>query len=155
MTSHEKRLVAIAGAIALFWAASITAVAAVVWHAGMITVQVREDWPGGDNINLRLPGALVTAAMQFVPDQALADAASHASAWAPMVRAMSRSMKRCPDCVLVSVNSPGEAVRISKRGRHLVIDVREADGDVHVAVPFGVVDPIMHRLERISRGRPI
>ena len=155
MSPREKRTIAIVGAIVLFWAASIAAVAVVVLRAGMITVQVRDDSPCGENISLRLPGALVVAALHFVPDGALAGAADRAPQWAPMVRALSRSLKRCPDCVLVSVDSPTDVVRIAKRGRHLMVDVRDADERVHLAIPFGVVGPILRRFERISGGKPI
>ena len=153
MTPRDKRLVMIVGAVALFWAASLAAVTVIVLRAGMITVQVQGDSPCGENISLHLPGALVMAALHFVPDGALADAANHAPQWAPMVRALSRSMKRCPDCVLVSVDSATEVVRIAKRGRHLMVDVRDTDERVHLAIPFGVVDPILDRLARVSGAK--
>jgi hypothetical protein len=150
MTSREKRNLWIACGAVFFWVTSLAVAGIVVFHAGMLTVQVHE--AGGDNVSIRLPAALAIAALELVPDEVLGRKMERSCQWAPVLRSLTRDLAKCPDCVLVAVDSPHEFVRIAKKGRHLLVDVRDAGDRVHIAVPFAMISSVMARIERISRG---
>lgn len=152
MTAREKRTLLIVGAVVLFWLGSLTVVTLAVVNAGMLTVQVHENHPGGSDISLRIPAAFVVLALKVIPEDVIAGEIARADRWTPIARSFTRSLASGPDCVLVSVDSPRETVRIAKKGRHLLVDVKDAGERVHIAVPFAIVSTMLERIDRASRG---
>ncbi len=55
----------------------------------------------------------------------------------PAIRSALAGLARCPDAELVSVETDEATVRVAKRGRLLVLDVRAPDATVHGSIPIG------------------
>jgi hypothetical protein len=144
VTRRTRTILIIAGTLYALVAISI---GTMVWKCGMLVVRVHERSRDGVNLTLRLPGALVPAAMWVLPDRVFAEAARNSSQWAPTARSAMRAMAKAQDFVMVQVESSDETVHIAKRGGHLVIDVDSDDEDVHLSVPIFVVTSVLKRLE--------
>jgi hypothetical protein len=109
---------------------------AAISSEGFIHVRVHEKQPGGTNITLIVPAALVPVALRFVPREHLADASKDVQHYLPMIDAAIPALEECPDGVLVEVLDPGEHVVIAKSGGSVVIDVNDPGETVHVSVPL-------------------
>ena len=119
---------------------------------GMVSVQVAEHRPGGDNVSVMIPGALASAGLMFLPDVVCAGMAEGIDdRWATVVRAVERELSKCPDAVFVQVESDDENVLIRKEGVHLVIDVDSDDETVHVKVPVKLVAGVLGKIEGFSK----
>jgi hypothetical protein len=113
---------------------------------GFIHVKVHEKHSGGTHLNLILPAALVPATLSFVPRQHLAQASEHLHEYLPIIDAAVPALEDCPDGVLVEVRDPGEHVLITKSGGSVVIDVNDADDEVHVSVPLRAAQSSIHQI---------
>ncbi len=123
---------------------------AYVVHEGAVRVAVDEGSAGGKHIRLLLPAALVPVGLKFVPDEKLRQAAAQARPWLPAVRAASQELARLPDADLLEVRDTGDHVRLSKRGRLLVLDVESTRETVHVSFPLKTLDQLARRLESLG-----
>jgi hypothetical protein len=103
---------------------------------GFIYVKVHEHQPGGTNINVLVPAALVPATLRFVPNHDLAQASRDLRPYLPAIDAAIPALADCPDGVLVEVVDPGEHVLVRKSGGSIVVDVKDAGETVHVSVPL-------------------
>ncbi len=131
-------------------AGSLALAGAYVVHEGAIRIRVDEQDAKGTHVHLLVPAALVPAAMMFVPEATLREAATRARPWLPAVRAATEGLARQPDCDLLEVQSADERVHIAKRGSLLVVDVESLRETVHVSVPLRTITGMAHRLESWS-----
>jgi len=122
---------------------------AFVYDMGAIRVSVQGKQPGGENVHLIVPAAVVPLALPFVPDKDLQEAAEQVRPWLPAIEAATEELARCPDGPLVQVTSPHEKVSIVKRGDSLVIDVDDANEKVHLSVPVKLVSVIAGQIARV------
>ena len=118
---------------------------------GMIRVSVDEHRPGGDHIHLMVPGAIVPAALAFVPAREIGrhmpvEARRHL----PVVQAALQELSNLPDCTLVEVDSRDEHVRISIRDGRVVIDVNDGEDEVHVTMPLSTARSVLRKMERAA-----
>jgi hypothetical protein len=121
---------------------------AYAWHrAGSIRVAVHEDRPDGVNLDFRLPGALVNAAISLCPVPTDLRMDEQMAEILPALRSMAESLADMPDAVLVDVDDHGERVRIAKVGRELIIKVIDRNERVEIAVPIESVRRIVSKLE--------
>jgi len=126
------------------------ALAITVHNGGMLRVDVHAKGPGGcDVTGLRIPGAFVSTAMHFIPEDALAEMADELAFAGPLAGRAIEELEQTPDFVLVEVVSDDEQVLIRKLGRELRIDVDSYDEEVHITVPLGTLKSLMRRLESI------
>ena len=128
-------------------AGSFALAGAYVVHEGAIRIQVDQQSAEGSHLHLLVPAALVPAAMMFVPEATVREAATRARPWLPAVRAASEGLARQPDCDLLEVRSAYEHVHIAKRGALLVMEVESPREIVHVSVPLRTINGVAHRLE--------
>jgi hypothetical protein len=119
---------------------------AAISSEGFIHVRVHEKQPGGTNITLIVPAALVPVALRFVPREHLADASKDVQQYLPMIDAGIPALEECPDGVLVEVLDPGEHVVIAKSGGSVVIDVNDPGETVHVSVPLRAAHSSIHQI---------
>ena len=119
---------------------------AAISNEGFIQVRVHAKHPGGDNVALIVPAAIVPVALHFVPKQQLDRAPEDLQKIMPVLDAAIPELQKCRDGVLVEVIDPGEHVLISKSGDSLVIDVNDHDETVHVSVPLGAVRASLHQI---------
>lgn len=131
-------------------ASSLALAGAYVVYEGAIFIQVDPQGAKGSHLHLLVPAALVPAAMMFVPEATLREAATRAHPWLPAVRAATEGLARQPDCDLLEVRGAGEHVHIAKRGALLVVDVESLRETVHVSVPLRTIIRAAHRLESWS-----
>src|SRR5690349_12117285 len=92
---------------------------------GFIALKVHERRANGTHLNLIVPAALVPAALHFVPNEHLKDAASNIRPYLPIIDAAIPALEECPDGVLIEVRDPNEHVLISKSHGSVVIDVND------------------------------
>ena len=152
MTPETRRIVLIAVGFLLISGATIGAIGTCIGNAGMLVVDVREQ--GGDDIRIKIPAALVHAAIGVLPDRlvrtARAEMGETFDRVGPAVRAVCRKMEGLPDFVLVEVVNREEQVSIRKEGGRIVVDV-DSDGErVHVVVPLETVRSILGKLGRAA-----
>jgi len=119
---------------------------------GFIHVKVREKHPGGTHLNLIVPAALVPATLSFVPKQHLQGASENLHEYLPLIDAAVPALEDCPDGVLVEVRDPGEHVLITKSGGSVVIDVNDADDEVHVSVPLRAAQSSIHQIAEANEA---
>jgi hypothetical protein len=148
MTRSTRVFVAIACVTALVVIGGTAALAAAVYRAGFLEVQVAG---AGDDLSLRVPGIVVPVAVRLVPAEALGDAAKKIAPFLPALRATFEELARCEDAVFVEADRRGDHVRIGKRDGVFYLDVRSEGGTVHVSLPLHAVEPILTRLESAVR----
>src|SRR5215470_13879143 len=119
---------------------------AAISSEGFIHVRVHEKHPGGTNLTLIVPAAVVPVALHFVPKKDLDHAPDNLQQALPIIDAAIPELQRCKDGVLVEVIDPGEHVLISKSGGSIVIDVNDHDETVHVSVPLSAVRSSLHQI---------
>ena len=113
---------------------------------GFIHVRVHEKHPGGDNIFVIVPAAIVPIAAHFVPRENLAQASANIRPYLPIIDAAIPALEDCPDGVFVEVKDNDEHVLVSKIGGSLVVDVNDQDEVVHVSVPLRAAQSSIHQL---------
>ena len=113
---------------------------------GFIHVKVHERHPGGTNINLIVPAALVPTTLKFIPNNHLADASENVRPYLPIIDAAVPALNDCPDGVLVEVVDPGEHVLITKSGGSIIVDVNDSGETVHVSVPLRAAQIAIHEI---------
>ncbi len=67
------------------------------FREGTIRVDVDEHRPGGSHVHVWVPAALVPAAMHFVPDDKLLEAACHAREALPIVKIVAAELENYPN----------------------------------------------------------
>jgi len=113
------------------------------FREGTIRVDVDEHRPGGSHVHFWLPAAAVPAAMHFVPDDRLQEAADQAREALPIAQIVATELEKLPDTEFVSVDGDNEHVKVSVRRGKVYVDVQDHDDDVHVAVPVSTIRDIM------------
>jgi hypothetical protein len=125
----------------------------MTYNAGAVKVSVDENRPGGDHVHLFVPAVMVSPALRLIPEEELRKHAREIQPWLPAIKIASRELAKCPDGILVEVIDTDEHVTITKQGGALVVDVKSADENVHVAVPLQMIHSVAERLE--SSGPPV
>lgn len=132
---------------------------ALVFHEGVITVNVREKRADGDHIRFFVPATVASFGVGLVPEQHIRRATRHAHEYLPAARIAMQELAKCPDTVLVEVKERDEHVRIEKRGGRLLVDVDSRSEEVHVGVPIQTVVSVLKELEssavREKTERPV
>ena len=130
--------------------ATAGAAGALVYNAGAIRVHVQENRPGGENINIVIPAAIVPLALAFAPDKHLQHVAVEIRAVLPILQAAAEALARTPDFTLVEVRERGEHVLVEKIGDTFRVRVDSDDEKVDVSFPISMVLSVANRLSRIQ-----
>jgi hypothetical protein len=117
--------------------------AAAVARAGTVGVHVQG---GGDDVRVAVPAVLVHLAIALVPAAALDDVPREAKAALPALAAACARLEDTPDFTLVEVASPGERLRIDKRGGRMVVLVDSPGTRVEVGVPLRTMRALLDKL---------
>ena len=123
---------------------------AYVVHAGAVRVAVDEGSARGKHIRLLLPAALVPVGLKFVPDEKLRQAAAPARPWLPAVRAASQELGRLPDADLLEVRDTRDHVRLSKRGRLIMLDGESTRKTVRISFPVKTLEQVAQQLASLG-----
>jgi len=119
---------------------------AMLCSEGLLAVKVHEKQPGGTNFSIVAPAALVPLTLKFVPDRKLARASEKLRPYMPIIDAAIPALEACPDGVFVEVIDPGEHVKVAKVGQSIVVDVKDFEDVVHVAVPLRAAESTIHEI---------
>lgn len=151
MSRGLKILTVTLGVVAILFVGTGMLVAATVIQAGMVTLQVEERH--GQDINLVIPAGLLYAGMALAPAlseevEAELDGVrreirreidTELGEMGPHLAGILTDLESCPDAVLLEARSPGEHVRIEKRGDKLHIHVRDAESNMKISIPAGLM----------------
>jgi hypothetical protein len=137
-------------AFVILCAGVVTGLALSIHSLGSIEVSMKGHGCGGDDIELRIPGALAQAALMLTPDDLICDGRKAMFDKTPFASALCRALRDTPDFVLVEVETPDERVRVEKRGRELFIDINCPDETMRVRVPVRIVQGIVNKFARMS-----
>ncbi len=132
-------------------AAMMLMTGAFVYHVGAVWIDVREKKPGGEHIRLVVPAIVAPVAAMMVPKAKLQEAPRELQQWLPTIEAATEELSRCPDTVLVQVESRKEHVKIAKVGDHLVIDADDPGETVHVSFPIRAV---VYTARQLAKSAP-
>ena len=137
MSRGLKILTVAMGIVAVLFVMSGVALATTVVRSGLVSVKVDDRGPGND-LHIVVPAGLVYAGLALAPTFAgdeLSEARRDLEEVRPQLEALLQALDDCPDAVLLEATSPGESVRIEKRGRALEIHVHDAQSNVTISVP--------------------
>lgn len=116
------------------------------FREGTIRVDVDEHRPGGSHVHFWVPAAAVPAAMHFVPDDKLQEAADRAREALPIVQIVAEELKNYPNADFVQVDSNSEHVKVSVHEGKVYVDVKDNEDEVHVAVPVSTIEDVVDNL---------
>ena len=114
-------------------------------------IHVEISGESGENINLNLPVAALSAMIAMAPDTIVEDGQlqlgdTHELPVAA-IRDMWRELRDVGDAEFVTVQHEGQNVRIAREGETILVNVNNQDGDaseeVRVEVPVSVVDALL------------
>jgi hypothetical protein len=124
---------------------TVAVLSAAVYHAGTVEVEVWEKH--GEHVSVAVPTTVVRAAIKFLPERILVEAASEVGPYWDAAQAAARELVNAPDGVLVEVTGPDLEVRVAKLDGKLQVDVDEGDTRVHVSVPAKIVADIVEKID--------
>ena len=112
---------------------------ATVAATGTVQVAVHERGPEGTRLWIPVPAIFFDAALfaipRVMPPEELAEARAEVEPYLPALRQLAAALDDLPNATFVSVESPGEHVRIRKSFGSFHIEVHDAETDVSVQVP--------------------
>ncbi|MBS1841029.1 MAG: hypothetical protein JSS69_09970 [Acidobacteria bacterium] len=129
--------------IALGAVGTLAVATVYTFREGTIRVDVDEHRQGGSHVHFWVPAAAVPAALHFVPDDKLQEAADRAREALPIAEVVAEELEKYPNVEFVSVDSQEEHVKISVRDGKVYVDVRDHEDDVHVAVPVSTIRDVV------------
>lgn len=113
------------------------------FREGTIRVDVDEHRPGGSHVHFWMPAAAVSAALHFVPDDKLQEAADRSREMLPVIQVVAEQLQDYPNAEFVQVDGEDEHVKISVHYGKVYIDVQDHGDDVHVAVPVSTIRDVV------------
>jgi len=123
------------------------------FREGTIRVDVDEHRPGGSHVHFWVPATVVPAALHFVPDDKLQEAADRAHEALPIVKIVAEELEKYPNADFVQVDSESEHVKVSVHSGKIYIDVKDHNDDVHLAVPVATIEDAIENLNSRSKAQ--
>ena len=139
------------GKVALGFAGAALIGSGILMSDGLIRVEVIERVPDSHHIYVVAPALLVPLGMHFVPRENISEASREIRPWLPTIRAALDSLRESDDITLVEVLEPGQEVHVAKSGGSILVDVHDAENDVHVSTP---IRAISSSLEQLAAAAP-
>lgn len=154
MSARNKLLIPIVVVTVLTVAGSVAAYQ-TFGGMGTLVVDVHEKLPGGDEVHVEMPGVVLPMTMLCIPDHVFVEC--HADDEdlryvGPILRAVSRELRRMPDTEIISVETSDEVVSIVKQGPNIIIDVDNLEETVHISVPIKSMDAVIKKMERVIKN---
>jgi hypothetical protein len=136
--------------LALGLCGTVVVAGAYTFHEGVMRVE--EDHHDGRHVHVWVPAAIVPMAMHVIPSRHFGPAAANIGPWLPMLRALTKELKRYPETELVEVEDSRQHVHIRTHQGKLLIDVTNPGEDVHVACPLAMLEDVANQLEAKAPG---
>lgn len=125
----------------------VFAFGAAVAATGTVTVSVHDRGEDGVRLYLPVPALLVDlavfAAPHLMPEDALAEARREVEPFRDGLAVLAEEIERCPQGVLVDVETGSEHVRVVKGWRSFEVTVDSDDVDVRVSVPARLASRVL------------
>jgi hypothetical protein len=138
--------VLILGKCALGFAGAALIGTGVLCSEGLIRVEVVQKGPESHHIYVVVPALLAPIGVHFTPRENLAEASREIRPWLPTIRAALDTLGESDDITLVQVRQPGEEVHIAKIGGAIVVDIYDAENEVHVSTPIRAISSSIEEL---------
>jgi hypothetical protein len=135
---------------ALGFGATLAIAGAYVFHEGVIRVDVDENRSEGSHVHLWVPATVVPVGLHVVPSHHLRQAAAQARPYLPVLREVSKELKKYPNAELVDVIDSENHVHIAVHNGKLYIDAVSDNENIHVSVPAETLSDVADRLEEIA-----
>jgi hypothetical protein len=135
---------------ALGFGATLAVAGAYVFHEGVIRVDVDENRNGGSHVHVWVPATVVPVGLHVVPRHNLQQAAAQARPYLPLLREVSKELKKYPNAELVDVSDDSEHVNISVRNGKIYIDAITDTDKIHVSLPVETISDVADRLESVA-----
>lgn len=129
--------------IALGAVGTLAVATVYTFREGTIRVDVDEHRPGGSHVHFWVPAAAVPAALHFVPDEKLQEAAEHAKEALPIAQIVAAELENYPNAEFVTVDGDEQHVKVSVRDGKVYVDVQDHGDEVHVAVPVSTIKDVV------------
>jgi hypothetical protein len=136
--------------LALGLCGTVVVAGAYTFHEGVMRVE--EDHHDGRHVHVWVPAAIVPMAMHVIPSRHFGPTAANIGPWLPMLRALTKELKRYPETELVEVEDSRQHVHIRTHQGKLLIDVTNPGEDVHVACPLAMLEDVANQLEAKAPG---
>jgi hypothetical protein len=137
---------------ALGLATFVAVTGAYVFHEGVIRVDVDESRGDCNHVHFWVPATVVPMALHVVPNRKLEDAAEQARPYLPLLREVSKELRKYPNAELVDVKDPQQHVHIAVHDEHLYIDAVSDGENIHVSFPVETISDVADRLESVAPG---
>jgi 2-polyprenyl-6-methoxyphenol hydroxylase-like FAD-dependent oxidoreductase len=138
--------------VALGVSAAVAMSTAYVFHEGVIKVDVDESQQGGSHIHFWVPATAVSAGLYVVPRRDLQHALAEARPFLPVLRQLTKELKKYPNAQFVEFTDATDHVRIATVDGKIQIDVNEPGETVHVRVPIETLEDVSDHLESNAPG---
>jgi len=139
--------------LALGTATTLVFATVYTFREGTIRVDVDEHRPGGSHIHFWVPATVVPAALHFVPDDKLQEAADRAHEALPLAKIVVEELQKYPNADFVQVDSDKEHVKVSVHDGKFYIDVQDRNDEVHIKVPVATVEDVLENLDSRSKAQ--
>ncbi|HJZ64624.1 MAG TPA: hypothetical protein VKD70_09910 [Candidatus Acidoferrum sp.] len=139
--------------LALGAVGTLAFVTVYTFREGTIRVDVDEHRPGGSHVHFWVPATVVPAALHFVPDDKLLEAADRAHEALPIVKIVAAELEKYPNADFVQVDNENEHVKVSVHSGKIYIDVKDSGDDVHLAVPVATIEDVIENLDSRSKAQ--
>jgi len=148
MTLGAKALIAVILSGVLSLSSAVGVVAATVYRAGSIRVEVQGE--NGDSVHVRLPAGIANLALSMLPQPVWSEASHELRPFWPAIREIGSEFSRLPDFTLVEVRGEDHHVVVRKERQRLRVEV-DADGStIRVEIPIRTVERVASRLAGVG-----
>jgi hypothetical protein len=137
---------------ALGFCGTLTLAGVYVFHEGVIRVDVDENREQGSHVHFWVPATVVPVGLALAPRHPLEKAASGARPYLPVLRELSKELKKYPDAEFVDVRQDSEHVRIAVHDGRFYIDAVSDSDNIHVSFPVETLSDVADRLESAGPG---
>ena len=146
-SSLGRLVAAIVLSVVIAGLSTVAVLAAVVYHAGTVDVEIWEEQ--GEHVSISVPSTVVTAALKFLPASVCVEAAEEIAPYWEASQAAARELMEGPDAVWVEVTGPDLLVRVAKEDGELRVQVDDGGTRVHVSVPIDIVADIIDKIDSV------
>jgi len=123
-----------------------------VFHEGVIRVDVDQHRSGGSHVHFWVPATTVSVGLHLAPRRNLQQVAAQVRPYLPVLRELSKELKKYPNAEFVDVRDSSDHVRITMREGQLSIDAVNDAENIHVTVPVQTISDVADRLEDVAPG---
>lgn len=132
---------------ALGCSAALALAGVYVFHEGVIRVDVDETSGKANHVHFWVPATVVPVGLRCVPKDKLEQAAAQARPYLPLLRELSKELKKYPNAELVDVRDDSQHIRITLHDSKLYVDAVSDTENVHVSFPVETISDVADRLE--------